>query len=196
MNPVQEWQNIIGVTADGAFGPATLAASMKFAGVRTLAPKPLPQPVGAVIMQGGKYPVREIVVHCTATPAAWMARNSFAERFAEIRRWHMKDRGWSDIGYHHVIDRDGAGKAGRAETTIGAGVMGHNSGVIHISLIGGADSAATDQFSDNFTPQQDAALRQLIREISGRTAIEKVTGHNEYAAKACPGFMVAAWMRG
>jgi len=51
----------------------------------------------------------------------------------EIDRWHRDERGWRKIGYHHLIDRDDATLPGRAESEIGAGVEGHNRGVIHIA---------------------------------------------------------------
>ena len=35
-----------------------------------------------------------------------------------------------------------------------------------------------------------AAGKRLIAEITGRTAIRKVSGHNDYAPKACPAFRV------
>lgn len=124
-----------------------------------------------------------------------MAGKTAAEKVAEIRRWHLAN-GWKDIGYHCVIDRDATVLAGRAKTVIGAGVAGHNSGVIHVCLIGGHGSAETDSFSDHFTHAQDVTLGQMIDAISSRTQIERVSGHNEYAAKACPGFNVPAWMKG
>ena len=36
----------------------------------------------------------------------------------------------------------------------------------------------------------DMCLLALISEIERRTAIERITGHNQYAARACPGFHV------
>lgn len=191
------WQRAIGLPADGNFGPLTLATSLKVSGLKAAVISPLPSNGEQMIYQGSaKYPVREIVLHCTATPPSWMASATNAAQFAEIRRWHMNDRGWKDIGYHHVISRNGATLPGRPETVIGAGVEGHNSGVIHISLVGGGGSSATDLFSRNFTTAQDDTTRRLIREISARTGITKITGHNEHAAKACPGFMVAQWLKG
>lgn len=149
-----------------------------------------------MIYQGAaRHPVREIAIHCAATRPDWMAGRSIAEKVAEVRRWHLAS-GWKDIGYHRVIDRDGKVLAGRPETVIGAGIAGHNSGLIHVCLLGGHGSAETDRFLQHYTAQHDIALRQMIQAISSRTSIQKVSGHNEYAAKACPGFNVPLWLKG
>ncbi len=147
------------------------------------------------IRQGATgYLVNEVVVHCSATGANWFAGRKSSEKVAEIRRWHIEDRGWRDVGYHYVIDRDGTILPGRAENVIGAGVEGHNRGVLHICLIGGAGSAATDAFEKNFTAFQGAALRKILASIQLRTPIRRISGHNEHAAKACPGFSVPKWL--
>lgn len=153
-----------------------------------------------MIFQGSKrYPVQDIVLHCTATDPDFMLGNTSLARVAEVRRWHTdpkpKGRGWDDIGYHWLVDRDGTVLPGRAETTIGAGVMGFNNGVIHISMFGGKDSSENDKFSSNFTEAQAAAVLKLIASIKLRTDIKRISGHNEHAAKACPGFRVPAWLK-
>lgn len=149
-----------------------------------------------MIFQGAKkIPVNEIIVHCSATYPSWMEKARTSEKVAEIRRWHMQDRGWSDIGYHWIIDRDGTIQAGRAETTIGAHVQGHNAGTIGVSLIGGGGGAAEDGFEAHFTPAQERALRHKIEDIKARAEIRKVSGHNQYAAKACPCFYVPTWAK-
>lgn len=137
-----------------------------------------------------------IIVHCTATRADWWASKRTSEKVREIKRWHVQDRGWSDIGYHFLIDRDGTVAKGRDIARDGAHVQGHNKGTIGISLFGGHGSAETDKFGQHFTPQQDAALRNLIRDLQATYGKVPVTGHNQYAAKACPGFNVPAWFGG
>ena len=145
-----------------------------------------------MIYQGtARYPVTEIILHCADTRPDWMAGHPLAEKVAEIRRWHVEQRGWRDIGYHWIVDRDGAVAPGRAETEIGAHVEGHNRGTLGICLLGGYGTSADDPFEKNFTGSQATAVKRLIGEIKGRTAIQKVSGHNDYAAKACPGFRVA-----
>ena len=52
-------------------------------------------------------PLNEIIIHATATPANWRDGQKTSTKVAEVRRWHVEDRGWSDIGYHYLIDRDG-----------------------------------------------------------------------------------------
>jgi N-acetylmuramoyl-L-alanine amidase len=138
--------------------------------------------------------ITEIIVHCTATRADWWAGKRTSDKVREIKRWHVQDRGWSDIGYHFLIDRDGTVAKGRDIARDGAHVQGRNVGTIGISLFGGHGSAETDQFGQHFTPQQDAALRNLIADLRKDYGNVPVTGHNQYAAKACPGFNVPSWL--
>lgn len=180
--------------ADGLFGPRTSAAAAAWLAAGGV-PAHKPDADKPELYQGPvRHPVGAIIIHCSATPPTWMAGRSAADKVAEIRRWHMVDRGWSDIGYHWVIDRDGTLVRGRPETVVGAHTQGHNAGAIGICLIGGAASSADDQFSDHYTPAQEITLRQQIQAISMRAQIYRVSGHNDYAPKACPGFRVAPWL--
>jgi N-acetyl-anhydromuramyl-L-alanine amidase AmpD len=150
-----------------------------------------------MIFQGkARVPVTGIFVHCTATPSDWRAGDSSQGRVEAIRQMHIKERGWADIGYHWLIDRDGTVLPGRRETVIGAHVAGHNAGTIGISLFGGLTSKPHDPFLKNFTSRQEVALLDLIGDIRARTAIAWIRGHNEVdSGKACPGFWVPDWLK-
>jgi N-acetylmuramoyl-L-alanine amidase len=139
-------------------------------------------------------PVSEIIIHCSATRPEWLAARPTAEKVAEIRRWHIDDRGWKDIGYHYLIDRNGTVATGRPVEQVGAHVAGHNTGTIGVCLIGGHGSSETDRFEWHFTAAQDKALRVLLADLKRQhKGIVKISGHNQYAAKACPGFYVPTW---
>lgn len=145
------------------------------------------------MIKHGNKTVDTIFVHCAATRADWYEGRPLPEKVAEITRWH-KARGWQTIGYHYVIDRDGQIAKGRPESVAGSHVAGHNTGSIGICLIGGHGSNESDPFDKHYTPEQERALRGLIDEIRLRTPIKAVRGHNEVAAKACPGFNVKRWL--
>lgn len=137
--------------------------------------------------------INEIIVHCSATQPNWAHDKSADWKVQEFRRWHLA-RGWSDIGYHWAVDRDGEIAAGRPMSRVGAHVKGRNTGTIGICLVGGHGSDATDRASDHFTIVQLKALRALIEKLRrDYPHIKYVTGHNQYAAKACPGFHVPTW---
>lgn len=151
----------------------------------------------------------KIMVHCLATPPSWGQGKTAEQMVAEVRLWHTRDRGWSDIAYAEIIDYAGHRAKGRDLNNdgntfddTGAGAKGHNTDTIHIALAGGrwpdgTWGARTDKFSDHFTPAQDKALREAIAEINklaGRKL--KVIGHNEVDPnKGCPAFDVQEWLR-
>ena len=135
----------------------------------------------------------EIIVHCAATKPGWMKNHPTQAKVAEIDKWH-RSRGWSGVGYHAIIDRDGTVLEGRSLGRNGAHVKGHNTGTVGVCLIGGYGSNENDTFDRHFTKAQDRALRKYISGLRKEyPSITKVTGHNQYAAKACPGFRVPEW---
>jgi N-acetylmuramoyl-L-alanine amidase len=141
--------------------------------------------------------INEINIHCSATKPGWKAGEGLAAQVAEIKRWHVVDNGWSDIGYHYVIGRDGECKRGRKVDKSGAFEPKVNANGIGVCLVGGYGSNATDDFAKHYTPEQDATLRKLIAILQKQhPGIRKITGHNDYSSKACPGFKVQRWLAG
>ena len=77
--------------------------------------------------------INKIIVHCSATPEG---RNVL---ISEVKRWHVEERGWSDIGYHFVIELDGSVRIGRPIEIKGAHSKGNNHDSIGVCYIGGVD---------------------------------------------------------
>ena len=139
--------------------------------------------------------INELFIHCSATQPKWMAANSCQQKVEEIRRWH-KDKGWSDIGYHFVVDRQGDVSVGRPVERVGAHAKGHNKNSIGICLIGGFGSDADDKFEEHYTDLQRKALDNLLKDLTDTYSNVKIRGHNEVSAKACPGFQVEEYLDG
>ena len=129
-----------------------------------------------------------IVIHCSATRAV---QDIGAK---EIRAWH-KAQGWSDIGYHLVIRRDGRAEKGRALDAIGSHVKGHNANSVGVCMVGGLANAAPWGPQNNFTPAQWTALKATVAGLLKRYAKAKVLGHRDFpgVAKACPCFDARPW---
>jgi N-acetylmuramoyl-L-alanine amidase len=106
-----------------------------------------------------------------------------------------RGNGWSDIGYHAVIRRDGRIEYGRPPGSMGAHVAGENAGNLGICLVGGITDGGKPK--NNFTVEQFASLRWLIIEWIGVYGIQdtQIRGHCDFEGvlKACPCFDVRQW---
>lgn len=143
-----------------------------------------------MIYQGKKrYPVREVVLHTSATPGHWHRGRTPEDITQEIRSWH-KAKGWRDIGYHRVISPDGSITQGRSLYDIGAHVVERNRGTIGICLIPVNTHKGIKTFEDYFTRDQKYSLIQYLEDLGKLTPLKWITGHNDYANKECPGFNV------
>ena len=133
--------------------------------------------------------VTNIVIHYSATFPDWDITA------ADIDRMHRaRTPPFAKIGYHWFIRRDGTVEPGRPEHELGAHVAGQNRGKLGICWAGGLERASGASAGvNNMTPEQEASLVRLIRELLGRYPEAEVVGHRDLAATQCPGFDVIPW---
>ncbi len=139
-----------------------------------------------------------IVIHCSATPPS---SDIGAD---EIDEWHRK-RGWSGIGYHAVIRRDGEIEFGRPFDDIGAHVKGQNYRSVGVCMVGGVDSKGKSE--NNYTEDQWESLIAIIDMLERAYPLAKTLGHRDLSPdldgdgviekhewmKDCPCFDVKEW---
>lgn len=131
-------------------------------------------------LKKSKRTIREIIVHCSATPEG----KPFT--VDDIRRWHLQ-QGWADIGYHYVIGLHGELWEGRPVDKAGAHCTNHNRFSIGVCYIGGMDKA-NKKAKDTRTLQQKAQLLMLLQELKKLYPNAKIYGHRDFARKDCPSF--------
>lgn len=126
----------------------------------------------------------EIIIHCSAT------KEGVNVPVTSIHRMH-RSKGWSGIGYHFYIDINGNVWEGRPEDCVGAHATGHNDRAIGICYCGGVD--ANGRPKDTRTYAQEYSLNHLVAWLCKKYPDAKVSGHRQWANKACPCFDAAAW---
>lgn len=125
-----------------------------------------------------------LIIHCSAVKPT---QTSSAD---QIDLWHRR-RGWSGIGYHYVIRRDGTIECGRPESVVGAHCKNHNRHSIGICYEGGLD--ANGKPADTRTPEQKATLHALLIELRKSYPRALILGHHDLdPQKACPCFNAAS----
>jgi N-acetylmuramoyl-L-alanine amidase len=134
--------------------------------------------------------INQVILHCTATTPD---RELTVQ---EIRNWHVKGNGWSDIGYHFLIHQDGTIEKGRPIHKMGAHTWGNNQGSIGVAYCGGVIEKTTKKGKkyvpkDTMTKEQESAFRELFKILSVIFGELKLRGHNDYTEKkSCPSFKV------
>ena len=118
-----------------------------------------------------------VVIHHTGNP--WDDDLSAAEIDAS-----HKAQGWTCIGYHYVIRKDGTVEQGRPHWTVGAHAYGHNSHTIGIHVCGNFEEAVP-------TDEQIESLAMLLANLCTDYGLpidrDHIVGHRELMATACPG---------
>jgi hypothetical protein len=124
---------------------------------------------------------RRMIVHHSAT------KDTPALDAKAIKRFHMEERGWKDVGYAFLVELVGdkyIAVPGRSLTVAGAHCPGQNTIALGICLVG--------DFSEVEPP--DAQLErtaELCAELCVRFGIdvEEIRPHREYRKTECPGLV-------
>lgn len=127
--------------------------------------------------------VKKITVHHEGSKPYWSAdTRTTAARLEQIRRVHVNDRGWADIGYHYIIDRTGKVWQGRDIRYQGAHVKDNNEHNLGVLVLGNFEqqSPSKDQID-----KLGYTLRDLMRIY--KVPVTRVKTHREINPTACPG---------
>jgi len=145
--------------------------------------------------------LKYLVIHSTATPEGREVTK------ADIVQWHIKERGWSKLGYSDLIQLDGnlvqLHKFDQDNTIdnweVTNGAKGYNGISRHVVYAGGTSKyksrwtgKRTDK--DTRTKEQRATLETYVKYQILRHPNIKVIGHNQISRKACPSFDVSRWL--
>jgi N-acetyl-anhydromuramyl-L-alanine amidase AmpD len=119
--------------------------------------------------------INRIVVHHSGTAKETTVHS--------IRNSHMNVRGWRDIGYHYIIEKNGALRLGRPDWMIGAHVKGKNRDSIGICVTGDC------RIMGNGAPLdvQKETLFTLLEDLMIRYPGAEIATHKELARTLCPG---------
>ncbi len=129
--------------------------------------------------------VEYIIVHGTFTPA------HMDVSVGDLERWHVKENGWSKVGYHRLINR-----GGRVESILpldepGIHAAGFNDRSVGIALAGGQSKFNGEAVWDfNYTPYQMAVLTRELIAFKAFFPNAEVVGHRDVDDRRCPGFEV------
>ncbi len=163
--------------------PSTTAGPVAAAAVPAARPVLCREAWGAEPIRGSLDPhrIERMTVHHTAAVLL-----DPAEAPAMVRghqAFHQDDRGWADLAYHYVIDRDGNVYEGRPTTAAGDTATDYDpAGHLLVACEG------------NFNEQDPArlqieALVDVLAWASVEFAVDPTTirGHRDWANTACPG---------
>lgn len=127
-----------------------------------------------IIFQKPIRKISKVFIHCSASDHA------AHDDISVIRKWHL-DRGWSDVGYHYFIKKNGDLQLGRDLERTPAAQRGFNLWSIAICVHGLEKNL--------FTVEQFETLKSLCGLIKVAYNNEVTFhGHCEVSSKTCPVF--------
>ena len=119
--------------------------------------------------------IKKIIVHCSDSDV------SSHDNIATIRKWHVEENGWRDVGYHYYYDKNGLRWKGRDETQVGSHVRGHNRDSIGL-CVGGKYQFTNIQFK-----KLKSDINDLLKKYN--LTWNDVYGHRDFdKSKTCPNF--------
>lgn len=124
--------------------------------------------------------IRYLVIHTSAAEEASME---------DLWNWHVEERGWSDVGYHYYIRKNGDIKKGRNDNTVGAHCRASR---MNFKSLGICFEGHHDY--EEWTQDQKISFDYLCNKLIKKYKIDKdnIIGHREAyeqdpPPKTCPG---------
>lgn len=131
-------------------------------------------------------PIRMIIWHHFWKPAARDYRGIATMR--SVRGYHVKTRGWRDVGYNWLFAPNGDIFTGRSlQSGGGAHCIGHNSDSVGLGMCLNGDKEDLADFAE--MERSILALTATLCEAFALTE-EDLHFHRDFADKTCPGLLL------
>ena len=97
----------------------------------------------------------------------------------QVHQWHLAN-GWTGIGYHFFVRKDGTVYRGRPEDTVGAHAGNNNYDSLGVCFEGSFDR-------ETMPDAQLRAGQELVAYLKQKYGISTVQRHSDVNATGCPG---------
>ncbi len=129
-------------------------------------------------------PITRIIVHHSASP--------IETTLGDIRKWHVEENGWEDVGYHYVVGQLGMIQPARSTSYMGAHAKGSNFDSIGVCLVGN-----NTEERNRWTREQVWALQRLWESARIIWPGIEIYGHRDVSSGTeCPGVDVRYLVNG
>jgi peptidoglycan hydrolase-like protein with peptidoglycan-binding domain len=129
------------------------------------------------------------VVRISKSDGMYVHHSAGSERQTcrEIQNYHMHVKGWYDIAYSWLVDRNGAIYMGRGWGVAGGHTEGYNHTSHAVCYIGNTSVSAAPAVAK-------ASINAVIAEHNRRYGVGYVRPHNAVNSTACPGTDLTRWV--
>lgn len=144
---------------------------------------------GKEIWEPEYYTVEKVIIHHTDTP-------NTQDPLLAIRSvyyYHAVTKGWGDIGYNYLVDRNGVTYEGRfgGDNVVGGHAYQYNYGSVGIGVIGSFSTTPDPPAAERAVSQLTAYKGRFIDPLGKYFFVDKmipnVVGHRDVLSTACPG---------
>jgi hypothetical protein len=124
-----------------------------------------------------KRVINRVFIHCSDSEDANLKGDAL---YNAVYKWHVEERGWKDIGYHYLIDKEGKFIFARNLAVMPAAQRGHNLRSVAIMVHG------RRKFTDESLGMLLSLCARINEKLEGRVSFH---GHCEVNEnKLCPVF--------
>jgi hypothetical protein len=129
--------------------------------------------------------VTKFIVHHTTGDHT--KQDDSARWVRNIQNYHINGKGWKDIAYSFLVDKNGDIYVGRGWQAIGGHTANHNSSSIGVAFLGDGRVELPDPAK--------AAIAHLYAQARGLFGNIAPSCHNNWGQTQCPGSAVVDWVR-
>lgn len=130
--------------------------------------------------------IKYIIIHWEGSPRLTCEKMASQAYVDSIRRFHIYEKDYNDIGYHYLVDCKGNLYKGRNESISGAHTLGYNYHSIGICMLYSVNDRSVTKESLNTLVSK---ITDLCKKYNIKPSTYNIFGHSDVFPTMCPGIV-------